>query len=397
VVIPVEINNVKLSFILDTGVTSTLLFGATKDTLELKNTTVVKLLGLGKGDAVEALKSDYNTLKVGNAVDNNHSLYTVFDENLNFSNRMGVPIHGILGYEFFKNFVVAINYNSKVIKYTQPKEFKEKKKRGYTTYPLLLEKGRPFINNISINGGEDSLMLLDIGSSDSVWVFDDLNITSEIEKNYFEDFLGLGLSGSIYGRRSRVNDVAIGSFNFKEVNVAIPESSALVKSRMIQGRKGSVGAQLMKRFNIIINYSENEISLKKNRYYNNDFYYNMSGLTLEHNGMLIVKNRMAKRGSITRNSQNSDSESISYAITPTYSISLVPSVVVAEVRENSSGEKAGIRVGDEILNVNGKPAYKYKLHEITALFSSKDGKSIMLLIDRNGQRLKKKFRLKKLF
>ena len=397
VVVPVEINKVKLSFILDTGVTSTLLFGATKDTLELKNTSTVMLRGLGKGDAVEALKSVKNKVKVGRALDINHSLFVVFDEKLDFSSRMGVPIHGVLGYDFFKNFVVSINYNTKIIKYSYPDNFKEKKKKGFSTYPIHLEKGRPFINNIRINKGSESLMLVDIGSSDSVWVFDDVGITSENEHNYFVDFLGLGLSGSIYGKRSRVGEVQIGDFIFKDVNIAIPESQAIVNTRMLEGRKGSIGSQLMKRFNIIFNYPKSEISLKKNSYYDDPFYYNMSGLTLEHGNVSMIKTKVGTTRGITGNAQDGNSSSTNYTLTNQYKITIAPTVVVAEVRENSTAAMVDIRVGDKLVLINGKFAHEYKLYEITSMFSSKEGKLISLKIDRDGQRFKKKFYLKKLF
>jgi hypothetical protein len=397
VVVPVEINNVKLSFILDTGVTSTLLFGATRDTLELKNTSTVLLRGLGKGKAVEALKSDRNHIRIGRAIDLDHSLYVIFDEELNFSNRMGIPIHGILGYDFFKNFVVSISYSSKTIKYATPENFKERRKRGYITYPMRIEKGRPFINNVVINDGEESLMLVDIGSSDSIWIFDDVNIISENEHNYFVDFLGLGISGSIYGKRSRVSEVAIGEFSFQDVNIAIPETQALVNARMMEGRKGSIGSQLMKRFNVIFNYPKSEISLKKNTHYDDPFYYNMSGLTLEHDGISLVRTAVGGSRSIAGNVQDSGTETRGFAPTANYKITLAPAIVVAEVRENSTAALADVRVGDKLVLINGKFTHEYKLYEITSMFSSREGKLISLKIERDGERFKKKFYLKKLF
>ncbi|MFT5678139.1 MAG: hypothetical protein ACI836_000904, partial [Saprospiraceae bacterium] len=40
---------------------------------------------------------------------------------------------------------------------------------------------------------------------------------------------------------------------------------------------------------------------------------------------------------------------------------------------------------------------EYKLYEITSMFSSREGKLISLKIERDGERFKKKFYLKKLF
>src|SRR5690606_29801007 len=67
---------------------------------------------------------------------------------------------------------------------------------------------------------------------------------------------------------------------------------------------------------------------------------------------------------------------------------------VVEIRENSPAALAGMQVGDEILEVNNKPAYQYTLNEINELFYSKEGKSIKMLISRNGVQQRVKFDLK---
>ena len=111
VIIPVELNGTKLSFLLDTGVSTTLLFSiAQNDSLQLKNAVPASIRGLGDGGSIDALKSQNNILRVGKAVDKSHSLYVIFDQSLNFSPRMGVPIHGILGYDFFKKFLVKTDF-----------------------------------------------------------------------------------------------------------------------------------------------------------------------------------------------------------------------------------------------------------------------------------------------
>ena len=56
-IVQIEINGTPLSFILDTGVKSTILFSLEEaDSLQLRNTTPVMLQGLGAGGAVEALR-----------------------------------------------------------------------------------------------------------------------------------------------------------------------------------------------------------------------------------------------------------------------------------------------------------------------------------------------------
>lgn len=124
-IIEVDVNGTPLSFILDTGVKSTILFSLeAADSVQLRNTSPVQLQGLGAGGTVEALKSLNNTIRVGDVFDRDHDLYIIFDSSLNFSPRMGIPIHGILGNEFFQNFIVKINYSSKVITVYDPKNIR---------------------------------------------------------------------------------------------------------------------------------------------------------------------------------------------------------------------------------------------------------------------------------
>ncbi len=70
IIIPVEINGVTLSFLLDTGVSKPIIFNFlnVSDTLKIKNTETIFLRGLGEGELVEALKSDDNVIKIGDAI-----------------------------------------------------------------------------------------------------------------------------------------------------------------------------------------------------------------------------------------------------------------------------------------------------------------------------------------
>ena len=81
----------------------------------------------------------------------------------------------------------------------------------------------------------------------------------------------------------------------------------------------------------------------------------------------------------------------------TYKYSIIPAFTIVELRTGSPAEKAGLLLGDIILNVNSKDTVNLKLHEINTIFSGDDGKIIRLRIDRNGITLNYEFRLEKLF
>ena len=399
-IVEVEINGTPLSFILDTGVKSTILFSLEDaDSLQLRNTSPVKLQGLGSDGSLEALKSLNNRVKVGNALDNSHAIYIIFDSTLNFSPRMGIPIHGILGNEFFRNFIVEINYASEVIRIYDPKKHSLKPCRKCEDMPLHFVSGKPYVSlqAASEKNIEEVTLLVDSGSSDVLWLFDEKDFILEDPKNYFEDFLGLGLSGNINGKRARIPKLIVGDYQLNDVSTSFPEADAIMKARYYEDRNGSVGGGFLKRFTVTFDYGNNLLRFKKNKMFREPFHYNMSGLTLEHEGMELVKEEKQATVNVSKDNQNESLTRNSISVTTEFHFTLVPKYVVVDVREGSPAALAGIQKDDEVISINGKPCYHYKLFELIDLFSSEEGKRITMEVKRNGFISKVKFNLKGLF
>ena len=60
---------------------------------------------------------------------------------------------------------------------------------------------------------------------------------------YVIDYLGKGLSGSVYGKRSKVQKFGLSNFELRDVNVAFPESAYIDLDKIYEKRNGSVGAK----------------------------------------------------------------------------------------------------------------------------------------------------------
>ena len=396
VVIPIEVNGTTLTFLLDTGVSSTIMFSLSEvDSLQLNNTETIKLRGLGKGGSISALKSKDNILKIGEAADYHHTVFVIFDKSLNLSTRMGIPIHGIVGYEFFKNLIVKTNYKLKKITFSKPDTYKPKKCKKCEVFNLTFKNKKAYLKmyaSTSKNSDkkEEVFLLLDSGSSDAIWLFDDTEFVKDPLFKSFDDFLGEGLSGSIFGKRSKLSSLEIGSFKFKNVKVAFPDKASLENIKMFDERNGSIGGDLLKRFTIILDYPNRKISLKKNSSFKAPFHYNMSGLTLKHDGVILVKD---KKKPINKLKSNSDG-AVNINVKTIYNFYLAPRFIVSEIRKDSPADLAGIETGDEIITVNGKLTHSYELQDIIGLFASKAGKKISLKIKRRGVIFKKKFILK---
>jgi len=229
IAIPVEINGVTLSFLLDTGVSKPIIFNFlnVSDTLKIKNTETISLRGLGEGESVDALKSKRNIIKIGDAINLNQDLYAVYDVNLNFAPRFGFPVHGIIGYDLFKDFVVEINYSNKFLRLTQPKKYTYKKCKKCERLNLEFYNNKPYVNaEVWTNKRIIPVkLLIDSGGSDALWLFEDDSLGIKSSDKYFYDFLGHGLSGSVYGKRSKVENFSLKNFVLDNVNVSYPDST----------------------------------------------------------------------------------------------------------------------------------------------------------------------------
>ncbi|MHA7058377.1 aspartyl protease family protein [Aquimarina sp. M1] len=405
IIIPVELNGVQLSFILDTGVGSTILFSIDKrESLELKNASKIYLRGLGNEAPAEAIKSTGNLLKIGDAYSNDHTVYMIFDESMNFSPLMGFPVHGIIGYDFFKKFILNISYSKEVIKIFEPNLYKYKKcKKCYVT-DLDLNNGRtrPIIKAKyeTPKGLIDVNLLLDSGSSSALWLFENPKINLTVPEDSFEDFLGKGFNGDIYGQKTRVKGLHIGDYRVKEVTASFPDS-LYIQGISLRNRQGSVGGGVLKRFNVIIDYPNQKITFKKNSLFNKPFHYNMSGLTIQHSGVRVAKDynfhQGASRPSLDFVTKDKGKISINVfkANASSFIYSLQSEYKITEVRPNSPAALAGLLKGDKVLEVNGRKSHLYKLSDMNDLFYSEEGKKISIKVERLGVEMKFTFFLKK--
>lgn len=399
VVIPLKINGKKLSFILDSGASKTILFNITKnDSLGLNDVEKVSLQGLGKGKPVEALLSKNNTISLKNITSSNETIYVVLKDNFDLSAKMGITIHGILGYSLLRNFIVKINYKNKKIDFFNPKTYQPKKCKRCETFPIQFYRKKPFIDaQVQLDTIDNELtkvkLLIDSGGSDALWFFEGTKKQIKTPKRFFRDVLGEGLSGTIYGNRSRIPKIKLKSFEIESPTASFLDSSATINARAFKDRNGSIGAGILKRFVVWFNYSNQQLTLKKKGSFKRGFNYNMSGLDIVYNGKQLVKEKDVKKITNAYNQQVNTKNSISFI--SSYSYKFKSSYKIKGVLENSPADSAGLQKGDVILRINNKSVHEFTLTDILMKMREKDGKKIKMLIERAGVKMKFEFRLAK--
>ncbi|MFV8343345.1 PDZ domain-containing protein [Flavobacterium sp. XS2P39] len=397
VFVPIKVNGIELNFLLDSGVEETILFSLEEDKKEIKFSNIEKitLRGLGSEDAIEGLKSTNNILEIEGLKSKNHLLYIILDDEFNLSAHVGIPVNGIIGYHFFRNNLVEINYERRrVIIHRDNERNKNKIEKKFKKVDIAIERSKPYIiNTITIDSvGFPAKLLIDLGNSDAVWLFENRSKEIKVPSNNFEDYLGKGFSGDIEGKRARIAKFKMSEFEFLNPLVAFPDSSSLRNVKIVPGRVGSVGGEILKRFSVIFDYTNNLLYLKKNKEYYDPFNYNRSGVEIQHSGLQWVEETVALETvtSISRDNpfplkNNTNDFKYKFRLKPIYEIS--------HVRKNSPAANSGLQKGDLIISINKNLTYRYSLQEINSLFKSEEEKWITLEVKRNGQTLKFRFQL----
>jgi len=401
IIIPVEINGVELSFLLDTGVNKSIIFNFLNitDSLQIRDTETIFLRGLGEGEAIKALKSKNNISKVGDAINIHQELFAVFNPNLNFAPRLGTPLHGIIGNDLFKDFVVEINYTNKYIRLTDPNVYKYEKCNSCETLKMQFYKNKPYIySKVTIKEKQIPVkLLIDSGGSDSLWLFEEDSLGIQISDKYFEDFLGHGLSGSVYGKRTIIEEFSIKKFTLKNVNVSFPNQTSLVYVKLHKERNGSVAGNVLKRFNLIIDYQNSLITFKKNKFFSDPFSYNKSGIELEQDGVRFVKQEDYDYSNIKFLGSNQKTSTSTIVLEKKYKLAVKPAFSIVELRKDSPAEKAGLLVGDVLLSINNKSTDRYNLQELMQMFFEDKKERIKLVVERGDSVLTFVFYLEDVF
>ena len=357
VLVPLRINNsFEMNFILDTGVRTTILTETVVASfLGLDTLTTVKVRGLGEGGAIDAGLATNVSITMPGIVGTGQRLIVLPEGVISYSGLFGKPVYGIIGYEVFRQFVVEINYTQKFIRLHDPFKFKQKKKS--VSLPISIQKSKPYVEATLIDYHGEKIKsdwLIDTGASQAISLFtEDL---SAPEKS-IDAFLGMGLSGGVYGKLGRVQAFSLGEFTFEDVITGFPDTASLNILAESNVWYGNLGAEIISRFHVVFDYPRASIYLRKNSNFRKDFRYNISGIELLTSGEDFDK------------------------------------YVVSYVRPDSPAEEADVQINDEILSINGIDVEKLNIDELYGTLGYKNRKVITLRLKRDGEAFRVRFRL----
>ena len=341
-VIRLNINNKgPFNFILDTGVGLMLITDPKLvDSLDITNKRTLKMSGLGEGDDYEAYITPSLKVDIPGLVSYDIGAAILKKDHFGLSNFAGIPIHGLLGYEFFSNLAVKIDFEDSTLTVSKPKDIRLFKKGN--KIPLSIEDRKPYLRaKVTFPNGSktDNKLILDLGAGHPLSLDDIINKRGLPDK-FIAANLGIGLTGPIDGFLSRIKELDIGRFTIKDVITSFPVDDQ--KSSLAVKRDGNLGIGVLKRFMVIIDYPDSALYLKPGPNMNAPFEHDMSGLEYYENG--TDYNR----------------------------------VFISRVEAGSPADEVGLEKNDEIVAINFKPVTKMSLEEIDGIFKSREGRSLLL-------------------
>ncbi|HPR00487.1 MAG: aspartyl protease family protein [Lewinellaceae bacterium] len=366
IIINVRLNGIlPLHFIFDTGAQYTLLFKKEySDILRIPYLRRIPILGADLSQELYALVAQNITVDIPGRIKVRKDILIFEEDYFQLDELTGIFIDGILGGDAFKHYVTQIDYRKQILTLTKKEHFQEPGSH-YHRIPLRLKEAKPLLNatvTLENNARVPVSLLMDTGSGIPLLLYANTHPNLSIPEKTILGQLGKGLGGYLLGYMGRIKQLDLPS-NLEFTNVLASfqrlDSASQIFTQNNE-RNGILGNQVLRRFDVIIDYPDSVLYLKPTRSYKQKFNYDRSG-------MLIY--------------------AIGHNLKDFYVNTIIP---------GSPAEEADIREGDLILKIRGLPASLFDLTSINRMLMKRPGKKIKVTIERNGERMEKTFRLRDL-
>ena len=336
-----------LNFILDTGSGGISLDSTTVEYFKITPTpsdmTILGIAGVRKVSFIynQKLRLPGLTMDSLNFHINNYDILTSV---------YGEKIDGIIGYSVLNRYIFWINYDS--LKVSIFKNGRMKYPRGGWLYEPVLRtlpvQAARIRDAVTIN----SRFLFDIGAGLCMMLnkdfIEDSNFLDKKRVLYAKEAEGVG--GKIDMHMTVIKEMRMGPYRFRNIPVFVFDDTFNLTSYPYLS--GIIGNDILRRFNVILNYSKKEFYFMPNSHYLEGFDYAYSGIELY---MIDGK------------------------------------IVLGDVAKGSPAETAGLQEGDIVIGINNVVGQNIQVFK-TALQAT--GEKIKMIISRDGDLHEFTFKIK---
>ncbi len=252
----------------------------------------------------------------------------------------GERIDGVIGYGLFSRYIVKVNYDSMTM---------ELHTIGTLRYPRGGHLLRPFIRTLPVHTAQlrdnrpiSARFLFDVGAGLPLILTEDFVADSAVLRRGRKRFPihAHGVGGRLHMDLTLVRNFKIGPYRFRKVPAMLFDDEFNVTSYPYLG--GLIGNQILKRFNLVLNYPAREIHLQPNSLFREPFSYIYSGLEL-------------------------------YAIDG--------SIAVGSVVKGSPADIAGLREGDIVIAVDNNVSQDFAEYKRLLMYGRR---RVPMIVSRNG-------------
>lgn len=349
VIVQARLNNFPdtLNFVLDTGSSGISLDSTTADYLKLKpvatDRTIRGIAGIRNVPFLYKQTLHFPGLAV-DSLDFHVNDYSIL------TSVYGERIDGIIGYSLLNRYIVEINYDSLKINILT---------RGTIRYPRGGYLLKPTLGTLPAQAARikdektiSSRFLYDMGAGVCVMFsrdfIQDSNFLNKKRKLLSKE--GEGVGGKIDMFISVIKEIKLGPYRFRSVPVYIFDDIYNVTSYPYLG--GLIGNDILRRFNVILNYDKRDIYLTPNSHFDDPFDYAYAGIEL-------------------------------YLIDGY--------ILVGDVAKGSPAESAGMLEGDVVVAVNKN--FSQNLNQFKIALQAANEK-IKIIVRRNGLLKEIEFKIK---
>lgn len=255
-----------LNFIFDTGTTGATIDSATAEQIGIskENRIPVNVGGIA-GNQINFMAMN-QSLKLGKV--------EVKDINLVMSNLSGLSkilgrkLDGLVGYEIMDKYVTQMDFDQKQLLLFN--DIKEVDTTGYTGIPFQFNKEvmiPRFPITITLTNGESftGRAMFDTGNAFSLIVSAPYSKFHNMNAKLGESFPSWGLNPSAPDLVAPIKSLSFNGFEFGKMTVRLTANETAEPK---DGYLGIMGIEIIKRFNVILDYAHHKIYLKPNASYN---------------------------------------------------------------------------------------------------------------------------------